>query len=498
MALVIIENGIAKGSQEDAILSLIALEIAGETSLSHLLGRMVKSSYFPVQAKTLSLLKNQNTAKADNLIESFLTSNFIMLRLEALSILVQKRQSKALGQVEALMNMVHKNYHPVFVDFFAMARTKYALSTLKQMMCDRDLNLSLAAILAAKNHHIEELIPNLRSCLTNTSAILQEGAAFSLGHFKDNLSKDRLQKLSSSKADEVSLAASFALYQLGEKEAGKNIIALAKQGNPFAISLLPKIEGTKTLLHEIYYSEDNAKRIPAALALLELKDPLCLPVINDLITLNTDAYCLEASYSPGRCFSSLHLVATSSLDKRVVESVKGVTSQIQSHLLTRCIDLPRHRAMQAIDRIFQSRYNLMIPVAIGVLENYGDEDAKIYLKEKACLPGAPFIRTSCHLSLWRSTHEKVHQEAIFSWLKEFGKNQMIAFSQKNSNKKEGNFSLPGFDLTLEEKSHLLVQAFLSVAMLRETAGLDCIINAMIEGHEKNQIPLAGVLLKTIQ
>ena len=39
---------------------------------------------------------------------------------------------------------------------------------------------------------------------------------------------------------------------------------------------------------------------------------------------------------------------------------------------------------------------------------------------------------------------------------------------------------------------------LAIGQSREKAGVDCIIEAIINGHQKNKLPLAGVLLKTIQ
>lgn len=498
IALMIIEDGISKGTEDDALLSLVALEITGENSLSHLFGKLVKSKHFPVQAKTLSLLQKIHDDHADILIKSYLTSNFITLRLEALSILVQKHHSFALGQVEALMNMVHKHYHPIFVDFFAMSRTSYAITSLKQMMSNIDLNLSLATIIAAKKFRIEELIPNLRSSLTNTSPIIQEGAASALGSFKDSYSKERLELLMHSTHPEVSLAAHFALYELGETNKKDAICKLAKTGNAFAISLLPKIENSKKLLREIYFNDNTSLRINSALSLLELQDPVCLPVINDLITLDPNIYCLQPAYSPGKAFSTLKLIPFSSIDKKVQEHAKSSTLQIQQSLLAKCIDLPRDKCMKVIENIFSKKYNLLIPTAIGILENFNDKEAITFLKEKSITPGAPFIRTSCHLSLWKRYHEKMHQDAIFSWLKEFGKHQMIGFAEKKSDKKAKNLSITEYDLTLEEKSHLLIGAYLSAGYMRNSAGLDCIIDAMIEGHKKNQIPLAGVLLKTIQ
>ena len=233
MALIIIENAITWGTEEDTLLSLIAMELANEDSFTHHLGKLIKSRYYPVQAKTLSLLRQIDNDYSEMLIKSCLSSNFIMLRLEALSILVQKHNKSALGQVEALMNMVHKHYHPVFVDFYAMAGTKYAISVLKKMINDKDLNLNLATILAAKNYHIEEMIPNLRHSLTHTSPIIQEAAASALGVFSDSYSTSKLKALTLSAHDETKLAALLALYKMDMPDHKAEIISLAKSGNLF-------------------------------------------------------------------------------------------------------------------------------------------------------------------------------------------------------------------------------------------------------------------------
>ena len=174
------------------------------------------------------------------------------------------------------------------------------------------------------------------------------------------------------------------------------------------------------------------------------------------------------------------------------------TMMIQNDLLAKSIELPRKKFMTIIDEIFLTKRNNLIPTAIALLENFDDGEARSYLQNKSTMPGAPFIRTSCHLSLWKNTREDVHKDAIISWIKDIGKHELINMSQKPTSKKGQKSTISGYELTLEEKSHLLIQAFLNICVAHEKSGLDCIIDAMIEGHEKNRTPLAGVLLKTIQ
>ena len=499
IGLSIIEDGISKGSELDCLLALIAIEIAQEDCFTHHLGKLIKSKFFPVQAKTLSLLKGIDNIHSDMLIKSCLSSDFIMLRLEALSILVQKHNKTALGQVEALMNMVHKQYHPIFVDFFALSGTKYAISMMKQMMSDKDLNLNLATIMAAKNYSLEELIPNLRNSLTHTSPCIQEAAASALGFFHDAFSISKLEALTLSPHTETKLAALYALYILGQTECKKKIYSLARDGNLYATRLAAGISESETTLHEIYYSDDNNLRLNSALSLLDQKDPLCMPVIKDLITLDTNVNYLEVSYSPGRAFSALKIKPLAGLEhKQMTLGVQQQTMTIQNQLLAKSIELPRQKFMTIVDEIFLAKRNDLVPTAIALLENIDDAESREYLKVKAAMPGAPFIRASCHLSLWKSTKEEVHKEAIKTWIKDFGKHQLINIAQKTTANQEKKGSVTGYELSLEEKSHLLIQAFLNISLAHEKSGLDCIIDAMIYGHEKNRTPLAGVLLKTIQ
>ena len=293
MCLVMIENAVSWGDEQDSLRALIAMEIAQEDSFSHHLGKLIQSRYYPVQAKTLSLLKGINNEYSEMLIKSCLSSNFIMLRLEALSILVQKHHESALGQVEALMNMVHKHYHPIFVDFYALAGTKYAISVLKKMINDQDLNLNLATIMATRQYQIEEMIPNLRHSLTHTSPIIQEAAASALGSFSDQFSVSKLKALTTSGHDETRLAALLALFNMDHTQHKAEIISLAKNGNLFAIGALAKMKNTEKALREIYFSDDNNYRINSALALLEKKSPVCIPVIRDLISLDSNVFYIE-------------------------------------------------------------------------------------------------------------------------------------------------------------------------------------------------------------
>ena len=55
-----------------------------------------------------------------------------------------------------------------------------------------------------------------------------------------------------------------------------------------------------------------------------------------------------------------------------------------------------------------------------------------------------------------------------------------------------------FQLTPEETSSLLIEAFVTLADQHDPKGIDILLGAIKDGHEKNKYALAGLLLKSIQ
>ena len=55
-----------------------------------------------------------------------------------------------------------------------------------------------------------------------------------------------------------------------------------------------------------------------------------------------------------------------------------------------------------------------------------------------------------------------------------------------------------FQLTPEETSRLLVEAYVTLADQHDPQGIDILLSAILEGNEKNRYALAGLLLKSIQ
>ena len=496
IALSIVEDAISNKSDEDTFLGLLALEISNEDGFCHYFKEFTKSKLFPIQAKTLSILKNIETEEAISLIQSYLSSDFIILRLEALSILVQKQTKSSIGEVEALMNLVSKNYHPMFVDFYAMCGDKYAISTIKKMLCQPHINLHVAVVNAIKKYKIEELIPNVRDLLTHTNPNIQEISCSAIGSLQDFHSIQNLEILANSKHPLTALAAHEALYKMGKKTSSESIKKLAKNKNLFAISILDSIENSIDLLKELYHNNNKDVQMNAAISLLKEKNSYCLPLIKKLLNLDINNHYIATINSPGNAFTSYTIVPSYKLNNPQQSiSAKGQSLEFQRNILQECINLTTDEFISIIDEIFTQKNNMLIPLAVTLLENLNNIESKKCLVRGSEMLGAPFTRIYSHLSLWKLTKNKYHRNYIEKWIKNTGKHKIIDISQ---NKNTQKFDSSRYELSLDEKSHLLIDSLLNISKNHDSDGLDCIIELIINGHEKNIPLLAGVLLKTIQ
>ncbi|HAB99700.1 MAG TPA: hypothetical protein DCE71_07765, partial [Parachlamydiales bacterium] len=120
-----------------------------------------------------------------------------------------------------------------------------------------------------------------RLSLSNIAEL--EATSFAIGALKDSSSLLKLQKLSNSPSESVRIASALALLRLGDRSAVPSLLEAAQRNNLFAIASLGAVSESEDTLAELLDSEDLQIRINAAIALLQLRDPRCLPVLKEIL-----------------------------------------------------------------------------------------------------------------------------------------------------------------------------------------------------------------------
>ena len=493
-----IEEGISSHDVEDQLLTLFGISLANDPGFIHHLDTAMHSRSPYVQAAALQLLANIHEDVADTLITHALKSDFLIIRFEALSILVSRQTKHSLGQVESLMNLLPPQLKPYFTEFFAIHQSPEATSKLKLLMSDKDYNVRKTAILYSAKHRHDELIPNIRLALSHSDPSVKETASFALGLLRDSNSIQNLKITKESPFQETRLAALVALARLGEMEYIQEIIEMAKKDNTYAIYALREFPESTGELYPLIFRAGDDVRLNAALTLLDHRDPKCLRVINDVLFADPEHISFVPQISPGNAFSSWKISSPAAFSNADIKrNMKAITIQLQEDTLQKCVDLPKEDFIHIAKSILNSKHKQLVPLLIHLLENQHSDEALQLLKDGTKAIGSPFIRAYCTLGLYRLGESENATLQFHNWLSKQEIKQLIEFKPMLDRNARSDKNSSNYHLSPEEESALFIEAFLTVADRHEDAGITLLLKAMKGGHEKNCYPLAGVLLKSI-
>jgi len=396
------------------------------------------------------------------------------------------------------MTKIHPAYHCFFTGFYAAIGNNESIGILKKMIHANELFTRVSAIISAAQFGRDDLVKDIKAASTHLNPAEQEACCFALGALSDSSSISLLEKLSKSPEKEVSLAASFALVNLGKKENLATIIEAAKEKNLFAIAMLGHFEVSASTLYELISSKDKQIRFNAALALLQLKDKHCLGVIKELLIAKKHDTAVLPAHSTGKsmmywkCLPSLSVLSQTEQG----ESLLAVSLAFRENLLAQLLDFGQEEFLAIANEIIQQQQKDLIPFLVELLCNIRSEPVIQFLKAKAEELGRPYTRNYACLALAKLHVEGGYQDRIVAWIKAQKDIEMIQFRPVTSKiKSETSFS---YKLTPKENSAFLIEALLLISSLHEEKSLDLLLDMIKNGHPKNRPILAGLLIKTLE
>lgn len=497
MATIILEQGIRSSDMETQLLSLFGASIAGLSSSIDILEQGLKSKNGETQMASIQFLARMQDDRCDELLTKAMSSEFLAARMEAGFHLASRKHRKSTGQIEALMYKVPHEYWFYFPQFFALIGTNDAIGVLRHLMEDGNSMVRSEAILCAARYGRDDLLGKIRSHATHLHTDEQEASATALGFLKDSKSIPQLQKLSHSSASNVQLAALRSLYLLGDFSVKEKIEALAKENNLFAITTLSEIPGSEETLFQLSQHESIHVRTNAAIALLKRRDPRALKMIEEILLRDSRDLGYQPQFSPGRSLTSWKVVPSlQQHQKNLPFDLDAVSMNLREELLIGCVELPQNDFLHIAHRLFDTRQYELIPLLVNLLSNHQTEDSLKLLKRKAQLAGSPQIRAYCNLALYRINQVGPYEENVRAWVTRHKVTEMIRFRPTlpwNMRTVESPY-----ELTPEESSRLLIEAYQTLADRHETQAIDLLLNAIKEGNPRNRHALAGLLIRALQ
>lgn len=499
LGMSIIEEGCKSPEHEDQLLSLFGMAISENQAPNYLLYDLIRSQHPLVQSTTLRIAADMFEDSSEQLLMKALTSNYFMIRLEALYYLTARHSQKAFGQIQSIQSLLPEIYHPYFGEFYALDKTSYSLTELKKMIHHHDPKMRLAGILSVIKYRVEDLKETIFPILSQKDPVELEAAAFAVGMFQDLTTTNDLKNLLSSSQIEVKLAALHALTKLGYTDYITQIETFAKEGNLFAISILGELGTGEKVLKEALNSSDLTLRLNAALALLHQRNADVVPYLLDIFAINKNSYGIQAFPSPGQTMSYWNIVPLKALkDEKAQFALASYTRYILEIVLSECLELGEKPFLQIASYLMARQHEWILPKLTRLIENIRSPDAIQLLEEKSQQLGAPLIRAYATLGLYRLGNDIDKQEALIKWILREKQTELIRFRPVVDQSTPKFASHSPYQLTPEETSGFLIEAISEVAQKRQESSISYLIMLMKDGNPKNRYALAGLLLRTIQ
>lgn len=490
-------EGLASDKPEVQLLSIFSIIVSQNEDMIAPLESALRSPFFQVQIAALRALASFQNDRAAQALFSAMRSNHLGVRLEASMHLADQKRIDASEQTEALMHKCPPEALPFFCHLFAKSGTQHALNILIQLMSHENPYVRSSAVLQAALFERRALESNLLASLSHTHPLELEAACFAAGTLRLESAVERLEQLRTHTHEGVCLSALIALDQLHPLDTSlnplKDLVAWASQGNVFAIHALKDHPGSEPTLYALLACNDETIRMNAALSLLHLKDPYGLEFLAKLLA--EPSLGVAWASSPARTMQVFCLKPLNSSTITTNPSLIHSTFAFKQHVISLCMQLPEEVFLTTVEKLIKTGNSECTSLAASALAMRGTDSCVHMLENLSQSPGAPWLRMRSALSLFTITREPKYLGEIKSWLLAHLDKDLIELIPYAPNP---YYPTDTYDLRADEKSALLIEAWMTIAHSESETGLSLILDAFAGAPFRQRCALAGLLLKAIQ
>ncbi|MBA3958588.1 MAG: HEAT repeat domain-containing protein [Parachlamydiaceae bacterium] len=496
IGLMLLNEGARSADPETQLLTLFGAGISLNEKTLYILEEGLRSPQPQLQLVALSFLAKFNNDEADLALNRALSSNFALIRLEAVFQLIKRKAPHAVSHAESLMSKLPVEAAPLFPQMFAHAGTPEAMRILRKMLAHSSQDVRVEAVLAAAKNRRDDMLPSIRSLATHHALPQQEACAFAFGALKDESAVPKLQQLTESRSPHVKLSALQALNSLGRSEVRAEIVKMANAENIFAIVLLGEMEGSEESLVALMQHPNQQIKVNAVLALLKRKDPRCLPLLCELLIRDSRDLALSKVGSPGGVFTAYKLIPSAQQNLGDDPASLEQSLSLREEAIKAAVELPEAEFFRFMNTLLSVQQNNLVPAIVGSLEALRTPVAVEVLKKLQQKAGAPLIRNYCNLALYRLKEEGTYSDNLRKWVAQQHQGELIQFRPLIGN--EGSLEISEYQLTPQETSRLLVESFEALTQQQDEAGITTLLDAIQYGNAKNKYALTGLLMRASQ
>jgi HEAT repeat protein len=488
----LIAKGMDSDSAENKLMCMFGAGVAVSSELLYILEKGIKSSDLKTQLIALSYLGSLQDDTATDILLEALSSPFLINRLEALLQLAKRDHPEVLNQILSLSYKVPDAVRAAFAQIAIYLEGTEADRYYHKLLTDPEPSVRLVAISCVAEQKRDDFLPCLHNLASGAASTEQEALALAFGELKDHEAIGLLKEWTQSKHETVRIAASLALFQLGQPSYLETIVEEAKKGSLFAIVSLGQLRQGAGTLHKLLENEDSSIRLNATLSLLRQQDTLALPSLEEFLVTRNDLGYWQIT-SPGGGLKAWRVIPSATQQTKKFPGLEEESQSLREAMLAACVEYHEKDLLKIAKLIFEYKRHALVPSIMDVLENKKSEAILQFLKEGVQKAGAPLIRNYCILTLFRMNETGPYEEQLIAWVKEWGGVELIRFKEEKKDPMNGPFQL-----NPDETSRFFVEACQALASSQNEAGIEALIHVIAYGNPKNRYALAGLLLRTIE
>jgi HEAT repeat protein len=497
LGLILLDQGFRTRDPETQLLTLYGAGISLDEKALYIIENSLTSPQPELQLIALNFIERLHHDRTDQLLHRAMASDQLLIRLEAALQLAAKRDPKAIGQIEALMAKVPAELWMLFPPLLALIDNRESKILLRKLLAHPKEAVRVSAIMSIAQNGHDDFLPVIRRLASHHEIAQQEACAAALGMLRDEGSLPRLKQLSASANSHVRLAALQARYQIGQEEVRQEIENLALKPDLYAIQLLGEISGSEPALLQLLKSADRHVRLNAALSLLNLGHPHCCGVLAAVLLKDKRDMAILKGASPGKSLSAWKIIPSAAHNLEDNPTAQELCLDTREALLVKAGQLPERDFLRLAEMLLEQQQNDLVPVLMRVLEEHPTAEALALLKKYHQKAGAPLVRNYANLALYRLKQPGPYADNLRKWVIAQRAVDLIRFRPLVTWDARENGSA-SFELTPQETSRLLLEAFEAFVSTQDDKGIDILISMIQTGNPKNKYALIGLLMRAIQ